>query len=355
VDCSVTAPARCFENETITVSVTAHVERPLDTIAMHLRLGRQVAVVHGAPNAARIAANELSHQLDVRVARWGRRHLGTAIIDLTTGLRHAHVAVDLGEVAVFPTPAPLRRLDLRATRHDQIGEHVARQAGPGVEFAKIRPFSAGDPLARINWPATLRHDQLLVTQTAAERAVDVVLVLDCFDNIGLAGRSSLDHTVRAATGIARLVLKTHDRVGVVALGGWLRWVRPDLGARQFYRIAEAMLDVIGRESYVDPDLARITPGTLPAGCLVLALSPLLDERARTAIRTLRGRGHPITVVDVLTAEPTARLATERLARRLWLLQRDIEAAELGTLGVPVVSWDGTAPLDVALTGMLPTR
>jgi uncharacterized protein (DUF58 family) len=344
---------RCFEDEPVPVEVTVALPRAVDSLSMWVRPGRNVAVT-ATPTAAAGAPRELRCTATVTVPRWGRRQLGDAMIVLSGqgGLRRAVARINLGEVAAFPSPAPLRQLPLPAVRHDQVGEHVARRTGPGVEFAAVRPFVFGDQLSRINWPATLRNQQLQVTQTAAERAVDVVIVLDCFDDVGPAGRSSLDLTVRAATGIARLVLAGQDRVGVVALGGWLRWVRPDVGTRQFYRVADAMLDVIGRESFVNPDLARVAPGTLPSGCVVLVVSPLLDERARDAAHILRSRGHRVVVVDVLTVDPPARGGLEELGLRLWRLTRETQLARLAAVGVPVLAWDGNVPLDTVLAATL---
>ena len=167
-----------------------------------------------------------------------------------------------------------------------------------------------------------------------------------------AGQSTLDLTVRGATGLARLVLGGHDRVGVVAIGGWLRWVRADVGERQFYRVAEAMLDVIGRESYVDPDLRGVSPAALPPGCTVVFFSPLLDEPVPGAVQALRARGHPVTVVDVLTSEPSVGLLVEQVALRLWRLDRAASRYELAGIGAPVVHWDGHMPLDAVLQPIL---
>ncbi len=350
------AASRCFEREPVAAHLRAELEAPIGLLRVRLLLAPPVRTAPGGRAPVAVATRSARVELDSRLQadRWGRRRVGIAQVDVvTTGLLlRDRVEVDLGELAVFPQPAPMQRLGMPAGRTDLTGDHLARAAGPGVEFAGIRPFHSGDAVRRINWPVSTRLGRLHVTETAAEHAVDVVIALDAFDDIGPAGHSTLDLTVRGATGLARQVLRAHDRVGVVAIGGWLRWVRADLGERQFYRVAEAMLDVIGRESYVDPDLRGVSPAALPPGCTIVFLSPLLDERALGAVQALRACGHPVTVVDVLTSEPVVTLPSEHVALRLWRLDRAASRYELAGIGVPVVDWDGRTPLDAVLQPIL---
>jgi len=75
-----------------------------------------------------------------------------------------------------------------------------------------------------------------------------------------------------------------------------------------------------------------------------------------AISALADRGHPLVVIDVLGHEPPAGSGgsgakpdhLDALALRLWRLDRQAVRFVLGELGVPVVSWDGLVPLDLAL-------
>ena len=129
--------------------------------------------------------------------------------------------------------------------------------GEGVEFAGIRPFAAGDRLRRINWPVTSRRGSLHVNQLAAERAAEIVAVIDAFTDIGPAGESNARPCgagrggcrprVHAGRGPGR----GHHAGRATALGS------PGTGPAQFFRIAESVLDARGYESYVSPDLGRI--------------------------------------------------------------------------------------------------
>jgi uncharacterized protein (DUF58 family) len=163
---------------------------------------------------------------------------------------------------------------------------------------------------------------------------------------------SLDLAVRGAAAMVTAYLRVSDRAGIVMLGGLLRWLGPAPGDRQFYRIAEMMLQA-RYESFVAPDVGRIPRTALPPGTLVVAFTPLLDPAALAALTDLRQRGFPLVVVDTLRDEPPAAPGrTPRslpgLALRLWRLNRAATRAALASLGVPVLAWPEATELDAVL-------
>lgn len=344
-----------FEQEPVKLSVRLDLERVVEVAAIAVEPGPFVTWTGGRRTSCNSAAVELSGPVSVK--RWGRRSLGTVTVSLVAdaGLWSCELRTDLGNLATLPQPAPARGPVVTPLRGGLAGDHRGRRSGSGAEFAGIRPYGPGDSPAQVNWPISLRLQRLHVTQRLTEDAVDVVLVVDTFTDVGPVGRSSMDMSVRGATGLAQALLRSHDRVGVVALGGWLRWLRPETGARQFYRVAAAMLDVIDRQSYVDPDVSRLPPRAVPSGAHVVMFSPLLDRRALPAIEQLRLRGVVVTVVDVLTSRPAATSPVDRLALRLWQLNREAAEQALAGLGVLVVAWDGSAPLDALLRPALSGR
>jgi len=58
-----------------------------------------------------------------------------------------------------------------------------------------------------------------ITQHAAEQAADIVVGVDAFSDMG----GSLGRSVRGCAGAAQGYLRVGDRVGLVVLGGGLRW------------------------------------------------------------------------------------------------------------------------------------
>jgi len=217
-------------------------------------------------------------------------------------------------------------------------------AGEGVEFVGVRQYATGDRQRSINWAATTRRGRLQVNTFAAERSQDVVLIVDAGSEVGRPGSTSVDKSLRGALGLARAYLDARDRVGFVAVGQRLLWLAPGMGNRQFFRITETILEVQpGSSPYVD--ITRLPRAAVAPGAAVVAFSPLLDEQVVEALRDLRQRNFAVVVVDVLNVELGGKGSRlDRLARRVWYMEREALMFSLSQLGVPVVAWDGEAPL-----------
>src|SRR5262249_28614082 len=153
---------------------------------------------------------------------------------------------------------------------------------------------------RINWRASARRGDLWVNELHAERNTDVILFLDSFAEVRAEdeAESTLDRAVRAAAALATHYLRHKDRVGLVGFGGVLNWLRPSTGLVQLYRTVDSLLDREIVLNYAWKALGVIPRRTLPPKALVLALTPLLDERAVGALLDLRARRFDLAIVEI---------------------------------------------------------
>jgi uncharacterized protein (DUF58 family) len=238
-----------------------------------------------------------------------------------------------------------------------VGGDVARIKGEGIEYADIREYVAGDRVRRVNWRMTARRGRPYVNEHHPERNADVVLFVDSFGDDGGWAFGPLDQAVRAAAALADMYLQRRDRVGVIGFGGVLRWVLPGAGAAQTYRILDSLIDTRIVASAAWRGVEVIPARTLPPGAMVLALSPLVDERTLAALTNLRARGFDLAVVEISPESylPPAHSPTELLARRLWRLHREHVRSGLAGLGVQVVTWRSDERLDTALVGLREAR
>jgi uncharacterized protein (DUF58 family) len=292
--------------------------------------------------------------------RWGRWSLGTVDVDIHDrgGLVRRTLRVELGQIEVFPNPADGGLTPVPVLLPGNLGEHTSRLQGEGVEVIGTRPFVWGERQRRINWPATTRRDAIQLQQFASERAADVVVLLDAFADLRdpATGGSSLDESLRVAAGIVRAYLRSHDRVGVVSVGGRLHWLQPGQGEQYFYRLVQTVLDVRRDLAYQTPDLNRLPPPALPHGALVYAVTPLADNRMMGVLGGLAERGNPVVVVEIPIGDPRISKAeyTEELALRLWRLDREALRFSLAEKGIPVTPWEG-GTLDLTFAPLMRAR
>jgi uncharacterized protein (DUF58 family) len=304
--------------------------------------------------ALRLAPGE-RRELPVKltVARWGGYLLGDVVLRARDplGLVHWEARLDRRRpLKAYPRPARVDELLQPAQTQVFSGNYVSRERGEGIEFADLRPFAPGDRVRRVNWRASARRGELWVNEYHPERNADVVVFLDTFSEAAGDRESTLDLSVRAASAFVGHYLRHKDRVGFVAFGGRLNWLQPRTGVAQLYRIVDALVDAEIVLNYAWSNVDVIPRHTLPPRSLVVALSPLLDDRAVSALLDLRGRGFDLALVEVsplpfVEPGPDERA---RLAHRLWLLQRDALRARFERAGVAVGTWDA----DTSLVGAL---
>lgn len=345
---------RVVEGEPVEVVVRVAADRTIDQLVVDFGVPPGVEIVAGSARTATWVPAGQSRDVLIRLlpGRWGVHTVGpTTVICYGRGRLHASSYVEPSvTLRVLPRADRFSASALQPFQRRLVGSHVSRAAGEGAEFAGIREFRPGDPLRRVNWRVTARYGGLHVTQHRPERNAEVVLFLDTFVDAGPPGGTSLDVAVRAALGIANHYLAHMDRVGVVGFGGVVRWLTAGTGHTQHYRITEHLIGVEAVLTHADKAVTLLPRTSLPPGALVVALSPLLDERAIAALVQISRRGHGVLVVDTAPADvlPPADRREVALAQRLFLLGRESLIARMGQAGVPVVRWTGAGSLDLVL-------
>jgi uncharacterized protein (DUF58 family) len=344
---------RALENETVTATLLLSADAPVG------RLDVLLVLPYGLESADAVAALRLEpgtreHVIEIRCRRWGGYVLGRAVVRAhgRSGLAVWERTIEVGvPLKVYPRPELLDELLAPLETQASAGNQVARVKGAGIEFADLRPFVHGDAPKRVNWRATARRGTLVVNESHPERNTDVIIFLDTFTEAsrGLS-EGTLELAVRAASSLAAQYLERRDRVGLVSFGGILNWLVPGSGAVQRLRIVDALLNTEIVLNYAWKGVDLIPSRTLPPKALVVALTPLLDERAVSTLLDLRARGFDLAVVEVSPAPFTqpGDGAAERLAYRLWLLRREELRGRYRRAGVPIVEWHEGTPLAAEL-------
>ena len=346
---------RLIEGDVVAITIDLRARTPVERLELHVPLPDSFELVdETTPLTLRLARDEeRTIVLKARCTRWGAYLVGELFL-------RAHDRLDLfgyegtldqrTPLKVYPRAEELRSLVSPLETQVFTGNQVARTKGDGIEFADLRRYEYGDSLRRINWRASARRREFWVNEMHPERNTDVIVFLDTFVEAREQQESTLDVAVRAAATIADRYLERKDRVGLISFGGYLNWLLPGSGLVQLYRIVDSLLDTEIILSYAWKGVDVIPGRTLPPKALVLAVSPLLDERAVTTLLDLRARGFDLAVVEVspVAFASAAEGEREELAYRLWQLKREVLRSRYRRVGVPVVEWREGEPLEGAL-------
>ncbi len=296
-------------------------------------------------------------QIDVEVKykRWGIHPLPEVGLTVTDpfGLFEQRLGAtpERGRVRVLPTEERIRRLFLPDRVGEGLGDLLSAKRGDGLEFAELRPFRPGDDRRRVNHRASARAGRTWVADRHPERNADVILLADLLFDRGPRNRDVVDRVIRGVASLSSSHLGRHDRVGLVVLGGTVRWVTPRMGTIQRYRVLDALLETQLLHGWAGPMAGLLVNRIVSGHALVVVLTPLLDDVTVTLASDLRGRGFDLVVVecDPEPFLPEARNRSEQIARRIWSMERAALRRRLEERGIIVARWAAGAPLGAVVS------
>jgi uncharacterized protein (DUF58 family) len=342
---------RLLEGDAVDLRLELAAEAPLDWLELHLLVPARSRLLEGTERLVLgLRAGEVrTIRYRIECPRWGLYPVGAvqlAGMHRLCMIRLTGTRDPTRPLRVYPRIERLRRLLEPLVTRLASGSRPAAASGEGIEFAEIREFRSGERVRRINWRASARRGELLVSDRLPERSSEVVLFLDSLSEAATDRESTLDEAVRAVASLVGEYLRRHDRVGLLNFGGELEWVLPSTGARQHYRIVDAVLSSESARLYRWRDPRLIPRRVLPPQALVVALSPLLDGWVIRALLDLRARGFDLAVIEIdpLPFAEHARAVYGDQAWRVWLLERELIRSRFVRAGVFVGRWNVGASL-----------
>jgi uncharacterized protein (DUF58 family) len=296
----------------------------------------------------------------VRADAWGRHRLGAVNLSLRRALGVSVWDLRVDDPATFdtlPSPQHLRQLLPAPASRSSAGVHISRFVADGFDFAELRPFVPGDRLRDLNWRASSRSDELQTNRRHPDRTAELVLLLDTsVDGGSLASTSSqaaLTRAAQAAWTVAQLHLGVQDGVGLAAQGRVITQLRPRSGDRARYELLDTLLSIgglvaAGSGAYVRHGLSRFPPNAL-----ILALTPLVDQRLAMDILALHRARRPVMVLQIVLDDlyPPPADDADELARQIFSLSIVDRHDELVAAGVPVARWSDDRDLGAVVRGL----
>ena len=126
-----------------------------------------------------------------------------------------------------------------------MGAHIAKRKGDGMEFNQLREFREGDTLKQIDWKATARLGEPISREYQEEKDQNVVFLLDCSRRMRAMENSLsyFDYALNALLMSSYIALDKGDAVGVMTFSGKPSWLPPIKGKIAVNTILNHLFDL----------------------------------------------------------------------------------------------------------------
>ncbi|WP_085370362.1 DUF58 domain-containing protein [Leifsonia sp. NCR5] len=277
--------------ETATVVTTARNESPRPSPAANWRESAPPAVgVQGQAPFPRLGAHQqnVSHGRDtivlrqeVRAKHRGSHPVGPLIVSRTDPFGLAYAEYALGQPKQFvvtPRVTALPGGDLDVARSEGTEHELLRHSIPSADELIAREYRPGDPLRRVHWRATARHDKLMVRQEERRSNPEAWLIADTRDVS--APDAEFETLVELVASIGVHLLDEGFVVSVVETGPRQLSGRSGAGRTGTLGAATPTYDVGSADRLLLADLAGIEPSDVPRDDAVAELAAGLRRSGR---------------------------------------------------------------------------
>lgn len=123
-------------------------------------------------------------------------------------------------VPTYPSFKQLRKFELININNNlqDYGVKKIRRIGHSMEFEQIKDYVLGDDLRTINWKATAKKNSLMINQFQDEKSQPIYSIIDKgrVMKMPFDGLSLLDYAINATLVMSSIVLKKHDKAGMLS-------------------------------------------------------------------------------------------------------------------------------------------
>ncbi|MGI4729353.1 MAG: DUF58 domain-containing protein [Janthinobacterium lividum] len=124
-------------------------------------------------------------------------------------------------VPVYPSFLQMQRYELLAVSNRLTAQGIKkiRRIGHSMEFEQIKNYVPGDDYRSINWKATARKGDTMVSAFTDEKAQHVYCIIDKSRAMKMpfAGLSLLDYAINATLALLNIAMLKEDRAGLITI------------------------------------------------------------------------------------------------------------------------------------------
>jgi uncharacterized protein (DUF58 family) len=160
-----------------------------------------------------------------------------------------------------------------------------------ISITTTRPYVLGDPLRRVHWRTTARHNDLYVKVFEPEASSSIWLVpdLDAAAHVGEGDESSLETMVVLLASLASHLLNERLSVGLLADADSAKAILPQYGAAHFWTILRALALLQPSRSHSLVDTLALMRTLISARDSLVVITPSLKPDWPRALKQLLGR------------------------------------------------------------------
>ncbi len=134
------------------------------------------------------------------------------------GLRWARRRIESrGHVIIWPAIVPLETAISFGASDGWSDAVDARRTGTQGPWSGTRPYQPGEPLRKIHWRQTARHDQLIICERSAPAGRGAQIVLESDPDVyqGRAGEQMRERAITAAASLATAMVRMGVRISAL--------------------------------------------------------------------------------------------------------------------------------------------
>ena len=189
------------------------------------------------------------------------------------------------------------------------GERRSTRRGTSIEFADYRNYVRGDDLRRVDWNIYARLQRPFIKLLEDEEDLAVHLVLDASASMDWPRTGERDlhkflYARRVLAGLAYIALGSGDRVTVSALrGDGIQQWGPLRGRGHTLTLLTWLENAYTRGGVnLNEALRDYALRTARAGVCIVISDLMSPEGYEDGLRALQGRGHEVTMIQVLSPD-----------------------------------------------------
>ncbi|MEL6140004.1 MAG: DUF58 domain-containing protein [Bacteroidota bacterium] len=293
----------------------------------------------------------------IRPTERGAYLFGDINVFLQTALglvQRRFIIAQSAELPVYPSIIQMKEYELKAfsTSVPAPGMRKMRRLGKSYEFDQIKNYVRGDDYRSINWRATGRRNELMVNQYEDERSQQIYCIIDKSRSMLMPFKelSLLDYAINASLALSNVILKKHDRAGLITFSDKVGTVlRADSKSTQLQAILQALYREKERETENNPELLYYATRKFISGrSLLLLFSNYESEYALDRALPMLRRIHANHLLVVILFENTEiRESSEERANnigeiyhqstaRYFIYEKQMLAQRLRQYGIQVI-------------------